>query len=143
MPQKLPAVSLVAVPGRRRLTLDLAREIERRGYAGIFAPSHVRMGVTPGKPLADIRSFVAKLRGYEGIGAQPPIIRRLRGERPEQNFAISLRSGWDGKDAAELRVRLAAYREVGADHVLVEPGDRDIADWLRSVEKIARAGEGV
>src|ERR1700740_3465628 len=39
MPQKLPAVSLVAVPGRRRLTLDLAREIERRGYAGIFAPS--------------------------------------------------------------------------------------------------------
>src|SRR6201982_310872 len=39
MAQKLPAVSLVAVPGRRRLTLDLARDIERRGYSGIFAPS--------------------------------------------------------------------------------------------------------
>ena len=35
----LPAISLVAVPGRRRLTIDLAREIERRGFAGIFSPS--------------------------------------------------------------------------------------------------------
>src|ERR1700747_2003065 len=39
MSQQLPAVGLVAVPGRRRLTLDLAREIERRGYPAIFAPS--------------------------------------------------------------------------------------------------------
>src|SRR5580698_1014563 len=35
----LPAISLVAVPGRRRLTIDLAREIDRRGFAGIFSPS--------------------------------------------------------------------------------------------------------
>jgi alkanesulfonate monooxygenase SsuD/methylene tetrahydromethanopterin reductase-like flavin-dependent oxidoreductase (luciferase family) len=135
MPQTLPAISLVAVPGRRRLTLDLAREIERRGFAAIFspsrfanfslcealawtterivfgtaispiyarsvddfaqsaaflhevsggrfrlgigvahAPSQARMGATPGKPLADIRAFVGKLRGYAGIGAQPPVI---------------------------------------------------------------------
>jgi alkanesulfonate monooxygenase SsuD/methylene tetrahydromethanopterin reductase-like flavin-dependent oxidoreductase (luciferase family) len=32
------------------------------------------MGVTPGKPLGDIRAFVAKFRSYEGIGALPPII---------------------------------------------------------------------
>ncbi len=35
----LPAISLVAVPGRRRLTLELARDIERRGYAGVYTPS--------------------------------------------------------------------------------------------------------
>jgi len=35
----LPAISLVAVPGRRRLTIDLAREAERRGFAGIYTPS--------------------------------------------------------------------------------------------------------
>jgi alkanesulfonate monooxygenase SsuD/methylene tetrahydromethanopterin reductase-like flavin-dependent oxidoreductase (luciferase family) len=135
MPQQLPAVSLVAVPGRRRATLEVAREIERRGFAGIYAPSmfsnmslcealahvterivfatsiapiyartvgdfaqsaafmhevsggrfrlgigvshapaHVRMGVTPGKPLGDIRTFVDRLRAHEGIGALPPII---------------------------------------------------------------------
>jgi alkanesulfonate monooxygenase SsuD/methylene tetrahydromethanopterin reductase-like flavin-dependent oxidoreductase (luciferase family) len=135
MPEPLPALSLVAVPGRRRLTLDLAGEAERRGFSGIFvpsifgnmaqstalalaterisfgtaiapiyartvedfahsaayihelsggrfhfgigvahAPSHIRMGVTPGKPLADIRGFVARLRSYDGICALPPVI---------------------------------------------------------------------
>ena len=135
MLQKLPAVSLVAVPGRRRATLEIAREIERRGFAGIYtpsvfanmslcealchvteripfatsiapiyartvgdfaqsaafmhevsggrfrlgvgvshAPAHVRMDVTPGKPLADTRAFVGKLRTFQGIGALPPII---------------------------------------------------------------------
>ena len=39
MSEPLPAISLVAVPGRRRQTLDLAREIERRGFAGIYVPS--------------------------------------------------------------------------------------------------------
>ena len=38
-PDTLPAISLVAVPGRRRQTLDIAREIDRRGYAGIYIPS--------------------------------------------------------------------------------------------------------
>src|SRR6266571_382922 len=135
MPEALPALSLVAVPGRRHVTLDIAREAERRGFAGIYmpsifgnmaqstalalateririgtaiapiyartvedfahsaayihevsggrfrfgigvahAPSHLRMGVTAGRPLADIRAFVAKFRAYTDIGALPPII---------------------------------------------------------------------
>ncbi len=36
---ELPAVSLAAVPGRRRATLELAQEIERRGFAGIYCAS--------------------------------------------------------------------------------------------------------
>ena len=39
MPEALPAISLVAVPGRRRKTLELAGEIDRRGFPAIFAPS--------------------------------------------------------------------------------------------------------
>jgi alkanesulfonate monooxygenase SsuD/methylene tetrahydromethanopterin reductase-like flavin-dependent oxidoreductase (luciferase family) len=35
----MPALSLVAVPGRRPRTLELAGEIERRGFSGIFCPS--------------------------------------------------------------------------------------------------------
>ncbi|MDX1650741.1 MAG: LLM class flavin-dependent oxidoreductase [Myxococcota bacterium] len=35
----LPAVALAAVPGRRARTLELAREIERRGFAGIYCAS--------------------------------------------------------------------------------------------------------
>src|SRR5499433_2231022 len=33
------ALNLVAPPGQRRATLDLAREIERRGFAGISVSS--------------------------------------------------------------------------------------------------------
>jgi alkanesulfonate monooxygenase SsuD/methylene tetrahydromethanopterin reductase-like flavin-dependent oxidoreductase (luciferase family) len=39
MPPRLPAVSLVAMPGRRVRTLEIAKEIEDRGFAGIFGPS--------------------------------------------------------------------------------------------------------
>src|SRR6266571_4010396 len=135
MPENLPALSLVAVPGRRRLTIEVAREAERRGFSGLYvpsifgnmaqstalalaterivfgtaiapiyartvedfahsaayihevsggrfrfgvgvahAPSHLRMGVTVGRPLGDIRAFVAKFRSYGDIGGLPPII---------------------------------------------------------------------
>jgi alkanesulfonate monooxygenase SsuD/methylene tetrahydromethanopterin reductase-like flavin-dependent oxidoreductase (luciferase family) len=130
-----PAVSLVAVAGRRQATLDLARRLEQEGFAGIYcpspgdgmalcealaqatreipfgtsiahiytrhpfewaqtaavihelsngrfrfgvgvshAPAHQRLGLTPGKPLDDMRRFVAEVRGYAPqVGALPPI----------------------------------------------------------------------
>src|SRR3954454_13974054 len=135
MPALLPALNLIAEPGQRRATLDIAREIERRGFAQIqvsssfanmaqctglafaterigfataiapiyaqtveeFAhtaayiheisggrfqfgigvahgPSHVRMGVTPGKPIGDTRAFVEKCRSYDNAGGLPPIV---------------------------------------------------------------------
>jgi alkanesulfonate monooxygenase SsuD/methylene tetrahydromethanopterin reductase-like flavin-dependent oxidoreductase (luciferase family) len=46
----------------------------RLGLGVAHGPSHVRMGVTPGKPLADTRSFVERLRAQEGLGPLPPII---------------------------------------------------------------------
>jgi alkanesulfonate monooxygenase SsuD/methylene tetrahydromethanopterin reductase-like flavin-dependent oxidoreductase (luciferase family) len=39
MPDRMPALSLAAVPGRRVKTLELAKEIEDRGFQGIFGPS--------------------------------------------------------------------------------------------------------
>ena len=39
MPTALPALALMANPGERRATLDIAREIERRGFAGISVSS--------------------------------------------------------------------------------------------------------
>jgi len=130
-----PAVSLVAVAGRRRATLELARRLEEEGFSGIYCPSpgdglalcealalvtrtipfgtsiahiytrhafeyaqtaavihelsggrfrfgigvshgpaHERLGLRPGKPLEDIRGFVAEMKGYvPQIGALPPI----------------------------------------------------------------------
>ncbi len=135
MSKNLPALCLIAVPGRRRRTIELCQETEKRGFAGVYTPSpfgnmsmcealawntdsltfgtaiapiyqrtvvdfaqsgammheisggrfrlgigiahgpsHVRMGVTPGKPLADTRSFIEKFRAQDGFGPLPPII---------------------------------------------------------------------
>src|SRR5262249_47209177 len=135
MSEPLPALCLIAMPGRRRRTIELCREAERRGFQGIYVrsqfatlsmyeamawntdsipfgtsiaaiyqrpivdfaqsaammhgvsngrfrlgigiahgPSHVRMGVTPGKPLADTRSFIEKLRAEKSFGPLPPIV---------------------------------------------------------------------
>ena len=132
MSEPLPALCLIAVPGRRRRTIELCQDAERRGYAGIYVPSpfgnmsmceamawntqsitfgtsiapiyqrtivdfaqsaammhevsggrfrlgigiahgpsHVRMGVTPGKPLADTRAFIEKFRAEESFGPCP------------------------------------------------------------------------
>lgn len=134
-PPMKPAVSLVAVAGRRRATLELAARLEREGFAGIYCPSpgdglalcealalvtreipfgtsiahiytrhafeyaqtaavihelsggrfrfgigvshgpaHERLGLQPGKPLDDVRRFVADVKGYAAqVGAVPPI----------------------------------------------------------------------
>lgn len=135
MTEPLPALCLIAVPGRRRLTIDLCRDAEKRGYDGIYVPSpfgnmsmcealawntdkvvfgtaiapiyqrtivdfaqsaammhevsggrfrmgigiahgpsYVRMGVTPGKPLADTRQFIEKFKAETAFGPLPPII---------------------------------------------------------------------
>ncbi len=132
---RMPAISLAAIPGRRKLTLDLARRIEELGFSGIYcpslgdalslcqgiamvtehipfgtsispiynrhvteyaqtasfiheisggrfrfgigvshAPSHERLGIQVGKPLADIRRFVDELRAVPRAGELPPIV---------------------------------------------------------------------
>lgn len=39
MTERMPALALAAVPGRRARTLELATEIERNGFSGIYCPS--------------------------------------------------------------------------------------------------------
>jgi probable F420-dependent oxidoreductase len=89
----------------------------------------------------------ARLDGWHGSRLMPeeatPIVRRLREQRPEPEFAISLRTTWESKDDGELRARLQAYAGAGVGHVLVEPFERMLDDWLGAVERIARAAEGV
>ena len=88
----------------------------------------------------------ARLDGWHGSRATPaqaaPIVQQLRQERPDAEFAISLRVAWDGKDEDVLAARLDGFAHVGVGHVMVEPFDRELDDWLASVERIAKAGKG-
>ena len=85
--------------------------------------------------------------GWHGSRQSPetaaPIVRRLREKRPDPEFAISLRTAWEGKDDGELKGRLTAYGEAGVDHVLVEPAVRALDDWLPAVGRVAHAADGV
>jgi len=89
-------------------------------------------------------SRAARLDGWHGSRATPeqaaPLVARLRTARPEPEFAISLRAAWDGKDDGALAARLDGFAAIGVGHVMVEPFDREIDDWLDSVERIAGAG---
>ena len=84
------------------------------------------------------------LDGWHGSRTSPeeagPIVKRLRAARPDPGFAISLRAAWDGKDDGALKARLDAYAAAGVGHVMLEPFDRELEDWLGSVERIAKAG---
>ena len=88
-----------------------------------------------------------RLDGWHGSRVSPeeagPIVARLRAARPDPGFAISVRYGWDGKDDGALAARLAGYCAAGVGHVLAEPAERALDDWLAAVERIARAAEAV
>src|SRR5580704_6327135 len=85
-----------------------------------------------------------RLDGWHGSRATPeqaaPLVAKLRAERPDPEFAISLRAAWDGKDEDALTQRLDGFAAVGVGHVMVEPFDRELVDWLHSVERIAHPG---
>ena len=55
-----------------------------------------------------------RLDGWHGSRATPeqaaPLVKRLREKRPEPEFAISLRSNWDGKDEGALAAASARSR---------------------------------
>jgi hypothetical protein len=205
MPETLPALSLVAVPGRRHVTLDVAREAERRGFAGLYvpsmfgnmaqctalalatgravfgtaiapiysrtvedfaqsaafvhetsggrfrfgigvahAPSHRRMGVVPGRPLADIRDFVARFRAYDGFGALPPIILAALRKRMVA-LAGEIADGLILRRLTALAASISSAMQVGI-MLDPEPDERPLArgcDAVRPGRAGARGCRGV
>lgn len=72
---------------------------------------------------------------------------RLRAERPEPSFTLSMRASWDAlRDGPEqIERELDQYRSAGIQHIVAEPLQRDEDSWLRCSEAFAkifeRAGE--
>jgi hypothetical protein len=66
------------------------------------------------------------------------VIARLRRDRPEPEFTISVRSHWDGKDVGMMQERVAAYAEAGVQHIMVHPQDREVDDWDTVIEAVGK-----
>lgn len=81
--------------------------------------------------------------GYQLIGMTPeeaaPVVARLRADRPEDEFTISLRTGWDplGMDQGRIREERIAYAEAGVQHVVAAPWRSELNDWRRAMETLA------
>src|SRR5262249_18277127 len=80
--------------------------------------------------------------GWHGSQVTPEqageVVKRLRRDRPEPGFTISVRSHWDGKDIGMMRDRVAAYEAAGVQHVMVHPQGREIDDWDTVIEGVGR-----
>ncbi len=85
--------------------------------------------------------------GWHGSRTPPEkaadVVKRLRAERPDPGFTISLRISCNATNVAATRDALATYRDAGVDHVMAAPEDRDIETYLTTVEAFWRAGEGL
>jgi alkanesulfonate monooxygenase SsuD/methylene tetrahydromethanopterin reductase-like flavin-dependent oxidoreductase (luciferase family) len=81
--EKIPfATSIVPIYQRTMIDFCQSAAMMHEVSGGRFSlgigiahgPSYVRMGVTPGKPLADTRAFIQKFRAETSFGPLPPII---------------------------------------------------------------------
>jgi alkanesulfonate monooxygenase SsuD/methylene tetrahydromethanopterin reductase-like flavin-dependent oxidoreductase (luciferase family) len=165
-----PAVSLVAVAGRRRTTLELAQRLEQEGFGGIYCPSpgdglalcealalstreiplgtsianiytrhpsdyaqtaavihelsggrfrfgigvshgptHQRLALSVGKPLEDVRKFVADVRAVESqVGGLPPLVlATLRKRMLELSAEIAQGAVWANGARSHMKESLA------------------------------------
>ncbi|MGZ6908860.1 MAG: TIGR03619 family F420-dependent LLM class oxidoreductase [Acidimicrobiia bacterium] len=81
--------------------------------------------------------------GFQLIGLTPEEcaapVARLRADRPEPEFTISLRTGWDplGMDHDRIRREHDDYAAAGVQHVVCAPWRNDLDDWLRSMDTLA------
>ena len=154
MTRALPALSLAAVPGRRLATLDLAREIERRGYAGIYCPSfgdgmglcqalaHVTERIPFGTSIANIY-----LRRSTDYAQSASLIHEISGGRFRFGIGVShapmlKRTGIvAGKPLSDTRTFVEAIR--GAPRVGEQPPIVLAAMRRRMVRLAGEIGDGV
>jgi probable F420-dependent oxidoreductase len=89
------------------------------------------------------RRAVTRGDGYQAIGLEPStaraVVERIRRDRPEPGFTISLRTGWDpqGMEPDDIRRERDEFEAVGIQHVVSAPWRNDVDDWLRSMEMLA------
>ncbi|MFP8880243.1 MAG: TIGR03619 family F420-dependent LLM class oxidoreductase [Myxococcota bacterium] len=95
------------------------------------------------------RRAITKGDGWHGAFQSPektaPITARLRRDRPESSFTLSMRTRWDAlrDDPDQIARELDQYREAGIQHIVAEPLQRDRESWMRCTEAFAKLFEQI
>lgn len=126
----LPAVSLAAVPGRRRATLDLAREIESRGFAGIYCPSF-----GDGVGLCEALGFATERIPF-GTGIANIYTRQVSDYAQTASLIHELSGG-------RFRFGIGVSHEPNLRRMGLEPGPplRDMRRFVEQLRAVPRVGE--
>lgn len=106
-------------------------------------PAHTIPIWVGGKSEAACRRACRLGDGYQSLGLSveeaPGVVQRIRRDRPEESFTISLRTGWDAvaMDHDLIRSELAAFSAAGIQHLVATPWQRDIDSFVAAVEQLA------
>ncbi|MBW2314670.1 MAG: TIGR03619 family F420-dependent LLM class oxidoreductase [Deltaproteobacteria bacterium] len=93
------------------------------------------------------RRAIQRGDGWHGAFQSPEktaeIVARLRRDRPESSFTLSMRTRWDALNdpADEILRDVEQFIEMGIQHLVVEPSQRDQDAWLRCSEAFAKLFE--
>jgi probable F420-dependent oxidoreductase len=99
-------------------------------WVGGHAPPALRRAVTRGDGWHGT---------FQNAAATAPTLTKLRQERPDLEFTLSMRVAWDGLtgDLDEFRHELDMFEAAGLQHLLASPAQGDLDAWLRSVDALA------
>jgi hypothetical protein len=66
--------------------------------------------------------------------------KRLRDERPEESFTLSIRTDWDSLSTSSdiIRQQAEEYLAIGIQHAVAVPAQADLEGWMRSAEQLWR-----
>jgi probable F420-dependent oxidoreductase len=96
-----------------------------------------------GRSEPAFRRAAARGDGFHAIGLDPEgaarVVERMRRDRPESSFTISLRTGWDaqGMEPDLIRFERDEFEAAGVQHVVSAPWRNDTDSWMRSMELLA------
>jgi probable F420-dependent oxidoreductase len=138
-------------------SIDVLRTCWASSPASFAGPTvrveNLRMKPLPGRAIPlwvgghtsrALRRAIDRGHGWQGTlvehGDVPSIVKRLRAERPEQQFTLSFRIVISpetlASDMSEVRRDIELLGEAGIQHVAAALAERDLDTWLGSVEKL-------
>ena len=127
---QMPALSLAAVPGRRTATLELATEIEKRGFSGIYGPS-----LGDSLALCEALAFVTREIQF-GTSIVPLYFRQVADFAPTVSFIHETSGGRFRFGVGVSHERSLAQRGIQGGKPLA-----DTRQFVADLKAVPRAGE--